>query len=57
MFDLDELCALLRHDNARNICSISVPPELKYVDFLVVATGRSTRHLRAMAEYIQWAVS
>lgn len=57
VFDLDELCALLRNDNARDICAISISPELKYVDYLVLATGRSTRHLLAMAEYIQWAVS
>jgi len=57
VFDLEELITVLNEENARDVCAISVPSELRYVDYLVIATGRSTRHIKAMAEYIRWAVS
>ncbi|XP_046951865.1 mitochondrial assembly of ribosomal large subunit protein 1 [Lynx rufus] len=51
-FDIDMLVSLLRQENARDICVIKVPPELKYTDYFVIASGTSTRHLHAMAYYI-----
>jgi len=57
VFDVEEVVDLLRDENAQDICVIRVPPELKYVDYLVIVTGRSTRHIQAMAAYIKWVVS
>lgn len=57
VFEIEELCTLLKNDNVRDVCVITVPPEYNYVDFLIFGTGRSTRHIRAVAEYIKWAVS
>ena len=57
VFDVEEVVDLLRDENAKDICVIVVPPELKYVNYLVIVTGRSTRHIRAMAAYIKWVVS
>jgi len=54
VFDLAELVAVLREENARDICAIRIPRELHYVDSIVIATGKSTRHLSAMAAYIRW---
>uniref|UniRef100_A0A8C5LKE4 Uncharacterized protein n=1 Tax=Jaculus jaculus TaxID=51337 RepID=A0A8C5LKE4_JACJA len=51
-FDIDMLVSLLRQENARDICVIKVPPELKYADYFVIGSGTSTRHLHAMAFYI-----
>lgn len=51
-FDIDMLVSLLRQENARDICVITVPPELKYTDYFVIGSGTSTRHLHAMAHYI-----
>ena len=56
MFDVAELVAVLQEENARDICAIRVPRELRYVDYIVIGTGKSTRHLSAMAAYIRWAV-
>lgn len=53
---MEELVALLEDEKAQDIRILPVPPEYHYVDYLVVATGRSTRHLRAMAEFIKWMV-
>lgn len=51
-FDIDVLVSLLRQENARDICVIKVPPEMKYTDYFVIGSGTSTRHLHAMAYYI-----
>ncbi|XP_042637601.1 mitochondrial assembly of ribosomal large subunit protein 1 [Orycteropus afer afer] len=51
-FDIDMLISLLRQENARDICVIKVPPEMKYTDYFVIGSGTSTRHLHAMAYYI-----
>ncbi|XP_047607990.1 mitochondrial assembly of ribosomal large subunit protein 1 [Phacochoerus africanus] len=51
-FDIDMLVSLLRQENARDICVIKIPPEMKYTDYFVICSGTSTRHLHAMAHYI-----
>lgn len=51
VFNIDALVALLRQENAQDICVIRVPSELKYTEYFVVVSGTSTRHLRAMAFY------
>ncbi|KFO26074.1 Transmembrane glycoprotein NMB [Fukomys damarensis] len=51
-FDIDLLVSLLRQENARDICVIKVPPEMRYTDYFVIGSGTSTRHLHAMAYYI-----
>ncbi|XP_051008373.1 mitochondrial assembly of ribosomal large subunit protein 1 [Acomys russatus] len=51
-FNIDMLVSLLRQENARDICVIKVPPEMRYTDYFVVGSGTSTRHLHAMAHYI-----
>lgn len=50
-FTLDLLVSLLRQENASDICVIRVPEQLAYVRYLVVVSGMSPRHLRAMAQY------
>jgi len=57
VFDVEEVVELLQNENAQDICVIRVPQELKYVSYFVIVTGRSTRHIRAMAAYIKWMVS
>ena len=57
VFDVEEVVDLLRNEKAQDICVILVPPECKYVDHMVIVTGRSTRHIQAMAAYIRWMVS
>ncbi|OCT75744.1 mitochondrial assembly of ribosomal large subunit protein 1 [Xenopus laevis] len=50
-FDIETLVGLLRQENAKDLCVIRVPPELKYTDHFVVVSGFSTRHIQAMAQY------
>ena len=56
VFDIEDLVALLQDDNAQDLCVISVPPENRFVDYLVIASGTSTRHIKAMSEYVKWLV-
>ncbi|XP_072034968.1 uncharacterized protein [Amphiura filiformis] len=52
LLSLADIIQILREDNAQDICVIKVPKELQYVDYFVVVTGRSTRHLKAMTTYL-----
>ncbi|NXX86691.1 MASU1 protein, partial [Urocolius indicus] len=51
-FNIDFAVALLRQENAKDICVIQLPPEKKYCDYFIVVSGSSTRHLHAMAHYM-----
>ncbi|XP_065202075.1 uncharacterized protein 312 [Planococcus citri] len=53
VFDIEELVDILRKEKAKNICVVSVPPEYQYVDHMVIASGKSLKHLTAMAEFIR----
>ncbi|XP_041473740.1 uncharacterized protein LOC121422643 [Lytechinus variegatus] len=52
VFSIDDLASILREENAQDICVINIPKEKQYVDYFVVVTGRSPRHLKAMALHI-----
>ncbi|XP_009982090.1 PREDICTED: mitochondrial assembly of ribosomal large subunit protein 1 [Tauraco erythrolophus] len=41
-----------RQENAKDVCVIQLPPEIKYCDYFVIVSGASTRHLHAMAHYM-----
>lgn len=44
---------ILRNDKAQNIFVASVPNELSYVDYIVVVTGKTQRHMTALATFIR----
>lgn len=31
----------------------SVPPELSYVDYIVIVTGKSNKHMQALGEFVR----
>ncbi|XP_074756516.1 mitochondrial assembly of ribosomal large subunit protein 1 [Athene noctua] len=51
-FNIDFVVALLRQENAKDICVIQLPPEIKYCNYFIIVSGYSTRHLHAMAHYM-----
>ncbi|RWR99913.1 uncharacterized protein B4U79_07481, partial [Dinothrombium tinctorium] len=53
VIDIDELVDILRQERMSDIAVISVPKELKYCDYMVIASAMSTRHLRAVCEFIR----
>lgn len=50
-FSLDVLVSLLRQENAVDICVIKIPDNILYTEYVIVVSGISTRHLKAMALY------
>ncbi|XP_067216533.1 ribosomal silencing factor RsfS isoform X2 [Linepithema humile] len=53
VFDIEDLVALLERDKARNIFVASVPKEYAYVDYIVVVTGKSQKHMSALATFVR----
>ncbi|KAK2580923.1 hypothetical protein KPH14_005991 [Odynerus spinipes] len=53
VYDIEDLILVLEKDNAKNIFVASVPSEYTYVDYIVVVTGKSQRHMNALAEYVR----
>ncbi|XP_050747703.1 mitochondrial assembly of ribosomal large subunit protein 1 [Gymnogyps californianus] len=51
-FNIDFVVALLRQENAKDICVIQLPSEIKYCNYFIIVSGSSTRHLHAMAHYM-----
>ncbi|KAK0180381.1 hypothetical protein PV327_006025 [Microctonus hyperodae] len=55
VFDIEDLVEILRKDKAQNIFVATVPSELSYVDYIVIVTAKSARHMSALATYIRKA--
>lgn len=53
VYDIEDLVDVLKYERALNLCVIAIPPELGYVDFIVVAEGRSQRHMLAVASFVR----
>lgn len=53
VYDVEDLVDVLRKENAEDVFVCSVPKDLKYVDYMVVCSGRSYRHMLAIAEFVR----
>ena len=49
LMSIEELTAFLQVENAQDVCVIKIHPEKQYVDYMVICSGHSTRHIRKMA--------
>lgn len=52
VFDVEELIDLLREENAKDIVVIKVPREMKYVNYFVIVTSKSQRHINALSQLV-----
>jgi hypothetical protein len=57
VFDIDDLVTVLKAENAKEICVIKIPPEIKLTDYMVIVSGISVRHLRAIVSSVNYIVS
>jgi hypothetical protein len=57
VFDVDELVKVLEGENGIDVRVIDVPAEIRFVDHMVIVSGKSLRHMRAMAATIEYLVS
>ncbi|KAL1498124.1 hypothetical protein ABEB36_008977 [Hypothenemus hampei] len=53
VFDIEDLVETLHHQQAEDIFVANVPKEIKYVDYIVVVSGRSQRHMQAIAQFVR----
>ncbi|KAJ7322407.1 hypothetical protein JRQ81_018694 [Phrynocephalus forsythii] len=51
-FTFQDIVAILRQENASDICVIQLPPEVNYSNHFIIVSGSSGRHLHAMAQYL-----
>lgn len=51
VFDVDELVNVIRRENCFDIVALAIPKHINYVDHIVVASCRSSKHLVAVAEF------
>jgi len=52
VFDLDEIVEVLRREKAKDVCSIEMPQEMSYADYIVLCTPMGSRHSNAICETI-----
>lgn len=50
VFDVEELVDLLRGENAKDVVTIQIPEHLNYVDYMVIVSCKSKRHINSLAE-------
>ncbi|XP_053983093.1 mitochondrial assembly of ribosomal large subunit protein 1 [Hylaeus volcanicus] len=53
VYDIEDLVSLLKRDNAQDIFVVSVDPKLSYIDYMVVVTGKSNKHMSALAAFVR----
>ncbi|GAU96500.1 hypothetical protein RvY_07935 [Ramazzottius varieornatus] len=52
VIDIHELVDVLQQENAVDLCVVSIPPEVKFADYMVVVCGKSSRQLMGMAKFV-----
>jgi len=52
VFDLEELVNILKEEKLRDVVVIRVPEERQYCDFMVIATGRNSRHVSVVSSVV-----
>lgn len=53
MYDIEDLVDVLKRENAVDIFVVAIPPSYKYVDYICVVSGKSQRHLLAIAQFVR----
>lgn len=53
VFDIEDLVGVLKRENAVNIFVAKVPPKIKYVDYMCIASGKSQKHMQAIVQFVR----
>ncbi|XP_012286085.1 uncharacterized protein LOC105702806 [Orussus abietinus] len=53
VFEIEHLIDVLKKDKAVDIFVATVPKEYAYVDYIVVVTGKSQKHMIALAQFVR----
>ncbi|PNF32411.1 hypothetical protein B7P43_G04874 [Cryptotermes secundus] len=53
VFDIEEIVHILRREKLEDLFVVAVPQDIKYVDYIVIVTGKSKRQMSAVAEFVR----
>lgn len=53
VFDVEDLVSILNREKVDSIVVIAVPAKLQYVDYLVIGSGRSSRQMSSVTNFIR----
>lgn len=53
VYEIEDLVEALEKENSQDIFVAGVPVDLEYVDFICIVTGKSHRHMQAIAEFVR----
>lgn len=53
VFDVEEIVKVLKDENGIDVRVLDIPPVVRFVDHMVIVSGKSLRHMRAMAATIE----
>ncbi|CAG9784561.1 unnamed protein product [Diatraea saccharalis] len=53
VFEIEDLVELLHRENSKDIFVATVPVHINYVDYICIVSGRSKRHIQALAEFVK----
>lgn len=53
VFEIEDLVDVLRKENGEDIFVAKIPKNIKYADYICVVSGRSTRHLQALGQFVR----
>lgn len=53
VFEIVDLVELLQRENSKDIFVVSVPENIRYVDYICIVTARSKRHILALSEFVR----
>lgn len=53
VFEVEDIAEVLKKNNANDIFVVSIPANLRYVDYIVIASGKSEKHLLSISDFVQ----
>lgn len=53
VFEIEDLVELLHRENSKDVFVVTVPQDIRYVDYICIVSGRSKRHILALAEFVK----
>lgn len=51
VYEVEHLVEVLQKNNALDIFVVTIPANIRYVDYIVIASGKSRKHLMSIAEF------
>lgn len=52
VYEVEDLVEVLQKNNASSIFVVTVPANIRYVDYIVIASGKSQKHLMTIVEFV-----